>query len=97
MDPTIHVVTFLLSELVQEYGLNAASIWMRKPSDDLGAAPLFEYKSQSFDSGSVKAQAQAGRAPVPARAQARVPVPAQVRTRRPSCPLGSASLRLCCS
>ena len=48
VDPTIHVVTFLLSELVQEYGLNAASIWMRKPSDDLGAAPLFEYKSQSF-------------------------------------------------
>ena len=47
-DPTIHVVTFLLSELVQEYGLNAASIWMRKPSDDFSAPRLFEYKSQSF-------------------------------------------------
>ena len=34
-DPKIHVVTFNLSELVQDYGLNAASIWMRwmrKPS-----------------------------------------------------------------
>ena len=47
-DPTIHVVTFNLSKLVQEYGLNAASIWMRKPSDGLDSAPLFEYKSQSF-------------------------------------------------
>ena len=47
-DPKVHVVTFNLSKLVQEYGLNAASIWMRKPSGDLDSAPLFEYKSQTF-------------------------------------------------
>lgn len=47
-DPKIHVVTFHFSELVQEYGLNAASIWMRKPSDDLYSAPLFEHRSQAF-------------------------------------------------
>lgn len=47
-DPAIHVATFLLSELVQDYGLNAASIWMRKPFSDFSAVPLFEYKSQTF-------------------------------------------------
>ena len=47
-DPTIHVVTFHLSGLVQEYGLNAVSIWMRKPFGDLDSQPLFVFQSQEF-------------------------------------------------
>lgn len=44
----LHAVTFRITGLLQDYGLNAASILMYPEDTDLSAKILFEHKSQSF-------------------------------------------------